>query len=356
MSDKMITLAGVTARTGSDQSVGVVELTTTLPAELNNISGRPIIGTSYKTTQRVLPVVGFAIPGRGTPLIASQYTQKINTCAFLETQLRIPKPIVDAEAEGTANADGSPVSVGSILADELVAAMRAALITIGSQVWYGRNNDVNGFQGLRDFVDPTFVLDAGGASGASSSAYFIWENVQGVHFVWGNNRGLGMALPAWDLRQVETSETVGGVTTVYHTTAYTQGMNGYIGLAANHPKCVVRIIGIDATHPLTDRLISQAISLFPLQFTNSGGLKIFANRDARYLLQVSRTPVSIQNQTVGGAALASGSGPNVTVPNPQGSPLVGPIPSESNGIPLIVTDSLVSTETITTDAATGLRS
>jgi len=94
----------------------------------------------------------------------------------------------------------------------------------------------------------------------------------------------------------------------------------YPGLQIGNKYAVGRIkkITTDSGKTLTDALIAQLLEKFPVGFRPD---YLFMNRRSLRQLQSSRTAT-----------------------NPTGAP--APFPSESFGIPIVVTDSIVSTETL----------
>lgn len=327
MANSLITLEDLTKRTGSDQAIGLVEEVFTIAPELSNIAGRVISGTTYKYTKRTgLPTVSFRKVNNGSDTVKSTYAQDIGQCFLIDAQLQADKAAVDAEAQANALA-GQQNALGNILADEAAGVLRGTTITIGSQFYYGVNATSDGFNGLQSLYDTTNMeLSAGGSAGSSTSAYFVWEDIQGVHFVFGNNKGVDM-LPEWRVQQVLGNNSK-------PMTAYVNNLQGWIGLAMNNTKSVGRIKLIDDTHPLTDKLIAQMLSKFPLQMRSfnmgatrpaRGGLKIFCNPRAAYLLQNSRSAASTSLTAANPLAYAS-------------------LPVESNGVPIILTSSLIDTE------------
>jgi len=91
---------------------------------------------------------------------------------------------------------------------------------------------------------------------------------------------------------------------------------------------VRRILNLTAENnkTLTDQLLADAMSTFPVGYSPDA---IFMSRRSRAQLQKSRT-VTLFGQ---GTTRAN-------------QPLVAPIPTEYEGIPIIVTDSILNTDAI----------
>jgi hypothetical protein len=110
-------------------------------------------------------------------------------------------------------------------------------------------------------------------------------------------------------------------------------LSGYIGLAFNYTKSACRIknlaaVGTASNTGLTDSLVAQALAKFPVGVRPT---HLFCTRAQRLFLQTSRAPV-----------YSSAGGSSITAANALQWP---PTPTESNGIPLYVTDSITDVET-----------
>ena len=348
MANALVTLLDVSKRKGNDQAVGLLEDTLTYAPELSAIMGRPIVGTQYKTAHRALPTVTFRQPNNGSDTVKGTYRQELKECALLDAQIQADKAVVDSEGAG----NGPEGSIGDLLVDEAQGIIMGAYITVGSQVYYGTSADVNGFVGINTLtanlnaaknVNPAVVGAGGTTASVQSSAYLIWENIKGSHFIFGGKngeQGLSM-LPEWRIQQVLGANGK-------PLTAYVNNLQGWIGFSVNHPNSVARIANINKatdSKPLTDDLVSQLLALIPLQMRaeilanlNTGGpnkwgpgLKLLMNPITAYGLQVSRTKVTgVDGQVIDGAA-----------PQPT-------LPTSSNGIPIVLTDSITNTESVLT--------
>lgn len=322
MANALISLLDITKRAGSDPAVGLLEETTTYAPELRTIMGRPISGTTYKTTTRTLPTVAFRAANNGSDTLKSTYAQNLAQCFILDAQIQADKAVVDAEAKA-----GFNQSVGDILFDEAQGILVATGITVGAQFYYGTTADANGFGGILSLTNALNtntgagaaapVISAGGStSNAETSAYLIWENIQGLHFVWGNN--MGLMLGDYRIQQVLGANSK-------PLTAYVNNLQGWLGLAINHSKSVARIANIDATHALTDKLGAQLLQYVPLQIQAAGGLRWCMNQQALFSLQNSRS-----------ASTLNASDPLKYAPEP----------TTLAGIPIMKTNSITNTEAV----------
>jgi hypothetical protein len=346
MPNALVSLLDVSKRTGNDQAVGLLEDTLTYSPELSAIMGRPIVGTQYKTAHRALPTIAFRQANNGSNTVKSTYRQELKECALLDAQIQADKAVVDAEGTGS----GPQSSIGDLLVDEAVGVIMGAYITVGTQVYYGTGADTNGFVGINTVTgasnaaknaNPAVVKAGGSTANAQTSVYLIWENIKGSHFVFGGKdggQGLTM-LPEWRIQQVLGQNGL-------PLTAYVNNLQGWLGFSINHPNSVARIANINLatdTSGLNDNLVSQILSYIPLQMRseilsnlNTGGpnkwgpgLKLLMNPAAAYALQVSRTKVTgVDGEVVDKAA-----------PQPA-------FPTSSNGIPIVLTDSITNTEAV----------
>lgn len=343
MANALINLLDVSKRKGNDQAVGLLEDSLIYAPELGNIMGRPINGTQYKTVHRGLPTVAFRLPNNGSDTIKSTYRQDLKECAFIDAQLQVDTALIDAEGSG----GGTEGAIEDLQYSEARGAIMGTYIAVGTQMYYGTTTgDANGFAGISALtaslnaaknLNPV-VLGAGGTTASvQSSAYFIWENIQGAHFIFGKNAGFNM-LPEWRIQQVQGNNSK-------PMTASVNNLQGWIGFAVNHPLSVGRICNINKatdSKPLTDALVAQFLSYLPLymraevnaNINNAGpqriggGLKILMNGLTGYGLQASRTATT---DAAGGV---------------DGAQRYPKLPQESNGVPIIYTDSIINTESV----------
>ena len=317
----LLTLLDVAKRNDSDPSIGLIEEVNTIAPELTVLRGRTIPGITYKFTKRTTLPGGpaFRNANEGSLPISSVYTQDIGECFFLDGQLQVDEMVVTSgEAEGNSAAD--------ILTDEAIGATKSQLIRAGDQFYRGVSADTKGFIGMQNLYDTVNCeIDAQGTtSGARSSAYLVWNDLQGVHWVFGMQLGIGLG--EWTKQQVVITAGTPNKTAM----AYVNNIKGWLGLAFGHSKSVVRIKNIEdaANKGLTDKLVAKALTKMPQQIVGSGNVRLFMNRTAAYTLQSSRS---------------TNNGALTTKTDSQ--PLVfASVPVESNGIPIIITDSLPQTE------------
>ena len=150
-------------------------------------------------------------------------------------------------------------------------------------------------------------------------------------------------MPEWRLQQVNGANSK-------PLTALVNNIQGWLGFAINHPLSVARIANINLgtdNKPLTDSIVAKALSFLPLQMQaetmanlNNGGpnkfgpgLKLMMNPQAFYSLQNSRTPIT----ATGGTAITAAT----ALQYPR-------MDLQSNGIPIVLTNSITNTEAVLT--------
>jgi hypothetical protein len=321
MADKFLTLLDMTKMNGTDQAVGIVEEVRTYAPEVNVISGRPIKGTTYKALVRTALPGGpvFRRANEGTAVVVSRWDQRVNQTFFLDAQMRVDEAVLDASEFG---ADW-------VLGNEALGVTKQKLIALGNQFYYGNPSTTDfGFPGLNALYDPA-VMEVtanavGGLAATTSSAWLVVNQPDCCEFIYGNNQGL--MLKQWVPQYVTATDA--------QYRAFVNNLSGYVGLSFNYTKSACRIknlvvAGTASNQGLNDALVAQALALFPVGTVPT---HLFCNRAQRRQLQISRAPV--YSSTTGSTAITAATA--LQFP---------PIPTESNGIPLHVTDSLVQTET-----------
>ena len=339
MADAFVTLLDLTALTQTDSAVGIVEIVRDFSPEIRVISGRPIEGTwTHISRRKVLPggAVGsvstgtikgqatgvgtagtspggtiFRAAGQGIYTEASEYEKILVQSHFLDGQLQVDEQIVKAD----------PKRIGDILALESKGQMEAKFLGLGRQIYYGIARDPQGFQGFISLYDTTMqVKGNSAAANATESVWLVRNALDGVHFVYGN--GVGLQAGQWQRQQVLDNNSK-----PYF--AYVNNFSGFIGLANNHPSSIGRICDLDdsgsAGSYITDKMVAQMIAKFPVAYPPT---HLFMSRRQRFWLQASRSVTTPGNLTASTELKYA-----VT-------------PTESNGIPIHVTDSIQLIETV----------
>jgi len=311
MANKYLTMLDLAKRTGGSAVVGLIEENANVAPEFNIVPVRSIAGTTFRTNVRKsLPATQFRNVNEGTETVKSEYAQELSQTFVIDDQLEVDTAVVEAE-----DPEGRP----GILADEASGVMQSVMLHVGSQFYYGTANDTKGFQGVENFVDSSMIVDAGGTSASTgSSVYGVSFGRQGVNFIAGNKSSL--RLGRWQKQQITRSSK--------KLMAWVNNLQGWIGLTFGHVKSVGRIKDCteDSGKGFTDLLTGKLLEKFPTGMTPD---VLFCTRRSRRQLHESRYATSNASTTGIGTVSAP------------------PLPSESLGVRLVTTDSLVDTEALT---------
>lgn len=300
----MPTLLDIAKRNGSDAVAGLILETTKAVPELTTGAARTIKGLNYKTRVRTsLPTVSFRDINEGTDVNTGTIENRLVECFTLNPRFAADKAMALASEDGPS----------LYLAEEGVAVVTAAMQHLGGQFYYGVGKDLKGFPGLLAALDSGMVIDATGTTASTgSSVWAVKWGRQDVSWVWGDGGSL-------DLSPV-TEQLLAGTNSKL-LTCFCQELLARPGLQVGSKYSVGRIKKLteDSGKGLTDALIAKLIEKFPI------GAKpdvLFMSRRSLRQLQSSRTATTV-----------------------TGAP--APFPTESFGIPIEVTDSIIDTEALT---------
>jgi hypothetical protein len=301
-----LTLLDIAKANGSDAVTGLIDESIKAHPELTIGASRTIRGLNYKTLVRTAaPTVAFRTFNAGTASLKSTFENRLVECYVLNPQIEADCAIADAYEDGAE----------AMLALEAGAILEGAMQTLATQFYYGTGTggDALGFPGLIQAYDSTnMVVDAGGTTDSiASSAWAVCFGPKNVTWVWGNNGQLALS-------PVERVRILDGNSNPYM--AYHQDILARPGLQVGSLYSVGRIkkLTTDSGKGLTDALIAELLSKFPAGVVPDA---IFCNRRSLMQLQKSRTAT-----------------------NPTGAP--APFPADAFGIPIAVTDAILSTETL----------
>jgi hypothetical protein len=266
---------------------------------------RTIRGTSYKIASRVsYPGVGFRAANEGSTPSKSEFENQLIECYILSGAVQADVAVARAYEDGE-QAWKDIESIG---------VMRQAMIELGSQVIYGTSVDSKGFPGLQAIhtaFNSGLVVGAGGST-ALSSVYGINTDTQGVQLVFGS--GTTFELGEWRIENVGTSS-------VYP--AHVANLTAWVGMQVGSKYSVGRLsaVGSDSGAGVTDARLAELLSKYPVGYRPNYWLM---NRRSAFQLQSSRSTAF--------SALGSKSA--------TGAEVFAPLPLESNGIPIVITDSI----------------
>ncbi len=310
MASQVTTLLDIAKANGADAAVGLIEEVLTVAPEVTSqfSASRTIKGTSYKTLVRTtLPTAAFRNANEGTAAVKSLFDNRVVECFTLNPYWYADKAVADRYEDGAA----------AYIALEADAIMRAAMITLGKQFYYGNTagsfGDVKGFPGLLNMYDATnMTVDATGTTAnTGASVWAVKFSQKDVTWVFGENGQLAVS----DVRVQTMLDTNSNP-----YTAYVQELLAYPGLQLGNIKCVGRIKNITAESGkgLTDALLSKLLAKFPVGYKPDA---FFMSRRSLQQLQTSRTATT-----------------------PTGVP--APYPDSAFDVPIVPTDSIQETEAI----------
>ena len=206
---------------------------------------------------------------------------------------------------------------------ELMRTMKTIFFAAESQVIYGVGADSTGFPGLSDdaqldAIADAMVYNAGGTTAdVQTSVFLLRSGKDDVSFILGNDGNIVVD----EDPQIVPWKPAADSTKSYP--AYYTAVNGYSGFQIGGAYSAARIANVNATDSagaasLTDDMIYEALALFPAGRQPN---IIAMNRQGQKMLRASRTAV-----------------------NATGAP--APRPTEVDGIPIVVTDAILSTEAV----------
>jgi hypothetical protein len=306
------TLLDLAKLNGADPVVGLIEEVATASPEVVTIPARTIRGTSYKTVVRnSRPTVAFRSANEGTAATKSNFTERLVEAFILSARIEVDKAVARGYEDG-------PEALQAI---EGAGVMRAALSTVGSQTIYGRSAGAKGFIGLQEFI-ATFgdelVVDAGGTTSATgSSVYAIKAGAQGVQYVYGNGTSFDLS----PFREGDATDASGN-----RFAAYIADLTAWVGLQCVNKYAIGRLkdCTADSGKGVTDAKIAELLSKFPV---GERPTHLLMSRRSAFQLQTSRTMTASTKQEAFTGILPG-------------------VPTESFGIPIIITDSIADNEAL----------
>lgn len=316
------TLLDIAKLNGNDLDALVEDNLTHAP-ELSVVPFETITGTDYRTVSRTsFPGTGFRGANEGFTYTNSEFLNRLFQTFIFGGNIRADVAVMTAYEKG-------PEAFKAIMAS---GVMKAAMIDLGAQFFYGTAADTKGFPGLATFLAAfnteltlrgitNLVIDSGGTTAATgSSVYGVKFGEEGVRFLAGKNGA--MTLSDW-FPQMVNDGTAG-----QDYLAHVASMNAWIGLQAASPYCIGRLKDntADANMGVTDIKLASLLALYPV---GSKPDRWFMSRRSAGQLQSSRSAVVGTNYS-GNASVE----------------MVAAYPTSSNGIPITVTDSLSDVEVL----------
>lgn len=317
-----LNLLDITRLNNADSVTGLVESAIWSAPELQIFPAVPREGTRFQVARRtILPPAQFALPGGGVPPSKSTIVLDNHEMFYMETELEVPMGIIAAQNR----------AVGDVLAIESEGTLNANFFKLTQQMYYGSKSlttqnggagsisDPLGYPGAIQIIngDTNYWLKQGGASGSCTSAFLFCLHEKGTHLSVGKDGN--MTLMPWVQQQIAFANG-------NKTQAMVSAFLGWFGMSVVNQYSVYRISGLDGTtgNTLTDKLVSDLIALIPIQYRIN--MHIFTSRSGAKQLQESRTAIGFQTADAKGA----GAYP--------------PQPTDSNGVPIHVTEAILATE------------
>ena len=291
----------------ADRVIGILDEAAKQFPELARIPARAVPSNSYSYVKRTaLPTAG------GFRTINDGVAPQTSTYAAVQIDLKPASQLVIVDQ---AVALAYPEGPARYIFEESVASMNRFLYTILDQFYYGQvSANADGFKGVLDFIDNSMVVDAtGNTANAKSRVFALYlEDPTGVHLVFKRDEfGDIVSIPDPKIQLVP------GSTSGTYFEAYYTMVEAFVGLQPGHKWQVGAIKNIDAAKPLTDALMSQLLSKFLANGVRPSLFVMSARSNAQ--LQQSRTAY-----------------------HPLGLP--APLPSEFEGIPIVVSPVVRDTE------------
>jgi len=306
MAHARLTLLDIAKMNNSDEVAGLIDETVVAHPEWTTGFARTIKGINYKTLVRTaLPAAGFRGANEGIEVTKSTLENRLVEAFLVDASWNMDTGVADPYEDG-------PEATCAL---EASGHMESAIISTCKQFYYGTASGATGaakgYAGLIDSVDSGMVVDAGGTTGdTASSVWGIKFGPKDVAWVFGRDGQFTES--EIGKQQIEIDSKI--------LWAYVQQIQGYVGVQVGNKYAIGRIrdLTADSGKGLTDDLISDLLSLFPV------GQKpdvLAMNRRSLKQLQQSRTAT-----------------------NPTGAP--APFPQDSFNIPIMLTDSIINTEAL----------
>jgi len=311
----VLTLLELAQRNKSPE-IGIIEQGTIAVPEIAVFPSKIIDGLSFWQTIRTgRPSGAYRSINEGVTPSASAYASKEVALKLYSTVMRYDKALENIDKRGT------------LETDEMMGAYIAALEDHAKAFWYGADASfgvTGAFFGLKDLVDSSMVVDAGGTTDSTaSSAWLVCYGERQVSHVFGN--GSAFQFSPWsDILMVDPN------TSTKFLPYRSSFMNVYSGVACADKYSFGRIkdITADSGKTMSFTLMESLKAKFPVGKIKMGNIDgatncaWFMSKRSYQQLQASLTATS-----------------------PTGMP--APYPKADNdGIPIYVTEALADTETL----------
>ena len=308
MADAYLTTSDVAVFNKVDMDLMVSDVLNDAPL-LRALAARTVRGNSFVySKETVAPSVGFRAVNDG-----------IENTKGTRQKVTVSLGVLDASfAVDIAAAQSDERGEDHLMGVEALAHLKQAMREVEEQLLNGTvgNQAADAFDGFADQTNldelaDDQVVDAGGtAANTGSSVYLIRAGELDVQVLWGQSGEINIG----DRQIVERDGATGRFPAYYHP------ILGWCGVKIGSVHSVVRIANLteDSGATLDDDLIYDALAVFP---TSRQPTHIAMNRRSLKQLRKSRTAT-----------------------NATGTP--APRPTDVDGIPIVPTDSISSTEAL----------
>lgn len=300
-----------------DVTGGIIEEVSKLVPEIAFFDVALVPGIVYTYLARVKgPTVRFRNLGDPVTASRSKFELRPGILKLISGRIEL------TEAEVTAN----PLqTLEEQETDESIQTVAAAYKHVADQIWNGADSDAKGFVGAPDLVAAEMVSRAGeGADGASTSVWFVFNDAKqacGLHLSKNSKFFEGdLEFHKGDIPTKDAEGHMNGV-----EPGYIGDLTSWINFGAANKHKLARICNITKATGLTDGMIGDALQV--VRQMNDGRMPdaIFMNYDAQQMLRNSRR---FQVRAEDGRVFTQEAA----------------IPTDSNGVKIIVTNSITSTE------------
>ena len=245
----------------------------------NRLSFEVIDGTQFKHRRRMgVPKIGPRPLNSGVKPSVSRYEITNAECFPYQGIIAIDKMVADSDGRGAAVA----------MAEESEGVMMGAEVAIEEALIYGSQLGLpNGTVGLVDCIGDYMTISADSSKNddehaalGGTSVWAIQLGNEAVHGIFGNNQGIRISPQRVSDLDINNDGKL--------MPAYVRDVSTWVGMDNPKTYAIARLVNVDASHPLTDDLLADLVSLFP---KNNGPTVFLMNRTAERLLRKSRTAV-----------------------------------------------------------------
>lgn len=281
----------------------------------NKLPSRVISGTQYRYPKRTsLPKIGARPINAGAGVHKANWKTETAECYYYDGRIEMDKALYDAE----------PDNKHLIMADNAKATIKGTMYGLEQALFY---KTPFGIKPLREQLADYMAISANPAikdetawTAGGTSVWLLHIADDALRLNWGNRKTLSFG-PIHD-ESVPKERADGSMGMMQ---AKVQNCNFWLGFELMNEFAAAVILNVSAENPLTDEMLAKAVDLFPESMRPN---LIVMNPGARSLLRQSRS-----------RALTYVKG------STKGQSVYAETPTEWDGVPLLVTDSILANET-----------